>query len=308
VKYDAEGVLQWKSELSDLPLAQSPLAILKVDRFSNVYLAAKTRRGTMGNGTTLVQYDALGGEQWIIDHGSSTDSSVTTIEGMCLDADGRIFAARTTWTPYRGYDGLSITKHDPKGVVVWEWRDMGTLNVSLNDMRLGQDGTLYVSGYSFTLNDWITLRCSSDGILKSVFPYNVPLGGSLTFDGLGNAFLATTHSGSGWSVLSLSRYEQTPLSGVDFSDQSPPRIQISENFPNPFNTATMIHFTVNELSRINVEIFNTLGQRVAVLMDDVIPAGTYNIPWQATRFPSGVYFCRLQNEGVIQTKKLLLIK
>jgi len=94
------------------------------------------------------------------------------------------------------------------------------------------------------------------------------------------------------------------------SDNSliPDQFSLSQNYPNPFNPTTEIQFSLPQPSHVSLLIYNVLGQRVAVLADGSFSAGRYTVTWDASRHSSGVYFYRLQTEGFVETKKMLLVK
>jgi hypothetical protein len=76
-------------------------------------------------------------------------------------------------------------------------------------------------------------------------------------------------------------------------DQVPQMTRLEQNYPNPFNPGTTIPFMLAHGSEVTLEIFNTLGQRVATLLRDRIPAGSYAVRFDGTGLASGVYFYRL---------------
>jgi len=80
------------------------------------------------------------------------------------------------------------------------------------------------------------------------------------------------------------------------------------SYPNPFNAATSIRYTLDEPGDVNVSIYNVLGQRVATLANGSQSAGQYTVTWEATGVASGMYFYRLQVNGSIVTRKMLLLK
>ncbi|MDD8018484.1 MAG: T9SS type A sorting domain-containing protein, partial [Bacteroidota bacterium] len=88
----------------------------------------------------------------------------------------------------------------------------------------------------------------------------------------------------------------------------PMKFSLSQNFPNPFNPATAIKFSVPSASHVSLKIFNSAGQEVADVVSQDIAAGTYTARWDATGFASGVYFYRLQTGNLVETKKLMLLK
>ncbi len=80
------------------------------------------------------------------------------------------------------------------------------------------------------------------------------------------------------------------------------------NWPNPFNPTTTIRYDVKQTGQVQLTIFNLLGQRVATLTDGKHLAGSYTISWNASDLPSGIYLCRMETPGFMQTRKLVLLK
>ena len=101
--------------------------------------------------------------------------------------------------------------------------------------------------------------------------------------------------------------EEPPVSTV----VTPQSFSLSQNFPNPFNPNTKFSYTVPDFMYpypVRLAIFNTLGQEVAVLVNGPKAAGTYDVVWDASRLPSGIYFCKLSIAGYMETKKMVLLK
>lgn len=93
-------------------------------------------------------------------------------------------------------------------------------------------------------------------------------------------------------------------------DQSiiPNEFSLAQNFPNPFNPSTLISYKVKETSHIQIKVFNILGNEIKTLVDEEKPAGNYKVDFNASNFPSGVYFYRLQAGSFVETKKMILLK
>lgn len=90
-------------------------------------------------------------------------------------------------------------------------------------------------------------------------------------------------------------------------------VTIWGNYPNPFNPATAIIFSLPEASRVILDIYNSAGQRVITLADEYFATGDHTVTWNGTgtsgqRVASGVYFCRIQTGTTTMTKKMLLLK
>ncbi len=81
-----------------------------------------------------------------------------------------------------------------------------------------------------------------------------------------------------------------------------------QNYPNPFNATTVIRYHLPEASPVRLEIFNTLGQRVARLQEETVHAGSHEVLFDASHLSSGVYIYRLQAGDFVKSRKLLLIK
>lgn len=88
----------------------------------------------------------------------------------------------------------------------------------------------------------------------------------------------------------------------------PAAYTLSHNYPNPFNPSTTISYSLPERSRVTLMVFNTLGQQVAILRDDVRDAGDHEVVFDASALPSGVYLYRMCAGTYVETKKLLLLK
>jgi hypothetical protein len=83
---------------------------------------------------------------------------------------------------------------------------------------------------------------------------------------------------------------------------------LAPNYPNPFNPATTITFTVPRAGRVTLAVYAVLGAKVAVLADGVFPAGTHRITWNAAGFAAGVYLYRIAAEGFTETRRMTLVK
>ena len=84
---------------------------------------------------------------------------------------------------------------------------------------------------------------------------------------------------------------------------------LEQNFPNPFNPATKIKFSIPESGNVTLKVFDSLGQEIATLLNHEMEAGNYEKDFVASNLPSGVYFYQLEAEGkFLQQKKMLLIK
>lgn len=80
-----------------------------------------------------------------------------------------------------------------------------------------------------------------------------------------------------------------------------------KNYPNPFDSETVIQFNMTSRSHVKISVYNMLGAHVATLVDDVRDAGTHSLNWNGTEIESGLYFCRMEAGGSRQTSKMLIV-
>jgi hypothetical protein len=95
--------------------------------------------------------------------------------------------------------------------------------------------------------------------------------------------------------------EQTIAAVKDFS--------LNQNYPNPFNPTTNISFSLKEAGMVSLDVYNSLGQKVASLIrNEVMSSGNHAVHFNAAQFTSGVYFYTLHAGNNLLTKKMILLK
>ncbi len=114
-------------------------------------------------------------------------------------------------------------------------------------------------------------------------------------------------------------YELMPRDTTDFvhvvidavngrTDGIPKTFYLSQNYPNPFNPSTVIEFGLPKESSVQITVYNVLGQRVAVLVNNVMKAGNHKLVFNGARLASGVYFYVMRTGEKIFKHKMLLMK
>jgi hypothetical protein len=88
----------------------------------------------------------------------------------------------------------------------------------------------------------------------------------------------------------------------------PKTFALEQNFPNPFNPLTTIRYQIPETAKVNLEIYNTLGQKVATLVNKEQEAGYYDVNFNASRLASGVYVYRITAGKHHSVKKMMVLK
>jgi hypothetical protein len=116
--------------------------------------------------------------------------------------------------------------------------------------------------------------------------------------------LFAVNSNSGESIS----LKQLPVSSEPIVGSIPDGIQLHQNYPNPFNPTTVITYQLPAQSNVRLEVFDMLGRRVAVLVDEPQSPGTYSAEFDASNLASGVYLYRLQTGEAVQTRQMVLVK
>ncbi len=125
-------------------------------------------------------------------------------------------------------------------------------------------------------------------------------------DALGQRFAPQIISGSVNVDVSTGIHDNLP-------PELPGRIKLSQNYPNPFNLNTTISYSLPSRAEVFLNIYNILGQRIRLLLQQTQPAGFYQVSWDGKYddgriAPSGIYFYRLEASSDVFVKKMVLLK
>jgi len=83
---------------------------------------------------------------------------------------------------------------------------------------------------------------------------------------------------------------------------------LSQNFPNPFNPSTTIKYQILELSFVTLKVYDVLGNEITILVNEEKPVGSYEVSWNASNLPSGIYYYQLASGSFVETKKMVMTK
>lgn len=187
--------------------------------------------------------------------------------------------------------------------------------------------------------EWITytINVQQSGIYRLDFNVASQSSGSsifVLFDGVGNGFVNIPNTG-GWQNWQFASMENVNLAagthkmmlrfytgnfnlanidfnlitvGVEDEKSLPKEYSLGQNFPNPFNPETVIRYALPVASTVKLEVFNTLGEKVAELVNSEMPAGEHSVVFNATKLVSGNYLYRITSGSFVQTRKLTLLK
>lgn len=88
----------------------------------------------------------------------------------------------------------------------------------------------------------------------------------------------------------------------------PTEFQLSQNYPNPFKERTTIKYCVPDKMKIKLEIFDSKGNKIKTLVDEIKEAGTYKVEFDARELVNGEYLYKLETRDFFETKKMVFLK
>jgi hypothetical protein len=83
---------------------------------------------------------------------------------------------------------------------------------------------------------------------------------------------------------------------------------LEQNYPNPFNPSTTIRFSIPVETEVRLNVYNTLGQEVAEIINGRLKEGYHEVDFDAVNLTSGIYFYRLEADKFVDVKKMIIIK
>jgi len=217
------------------------------------------------------------------------DSLPRSVSCFLFTNDGRVLAGTQ-------YNGVSVSSDSGKS-----WKGFTNSGLpdspSISSLWYWRDGyyyvVIYLKGVYRLSSTGVTWLAENSGLTN----YNVRCLGS---DPQGYFYVGGDNGGVFRTVNAVTEVVHTI--GV------PRSFRLSQNYPNPFNPSTTIEFALPHSGLATLKIFNLLGEEVTTLVNEMLPAGTYRIGWNANSSPSGVYFYQLQAGDFTETKKLILLK
>jgi hypothetical protein len=183
--------------------------------------------------------------------------------------------------------------------------------IAIQDMEMPWHFYMLIIERKISSPEWGTFVWDTRGAkeyVKSIYRFYVILQYEGTdSSGLGGIVMARNLMGinSDGTLITIDKFGFT--TGIS-QDQVPRGFDLEQNYPNPFNPTTIIKFSVPERGQINLTVFNSLGQEMKTLVSREMGAGSYEMKFNASSLPSGVYYCRLATGGKIETKKMILMK
>ena len=274
--------------------------------------------GASGNG---VYYTTTSGTSWVL-----TNLGSHTV--LSLAASGTNI--------YAGTSLAGIYRSTNNGV---NWAQTSMSSSSFKSLAISSS-YYYAGAYSLSGSNGI-YRSTDGGSwtlvgLNSINVLALIASGNYIFAGTDNGIYESTNYGTNWiiknqgittvphmeALLIPNNYVFAGSNGAsvwrrpleDFigikniSTEIPSEYSLSQNYPNPFNPTTNIRFEIPKSGNVNLVVIDALGREIETLVNEKQSAGIYEATFDASAYPSGVYFYKLTTDGFNETKRMILIK
>ncbi len=262
--------------------------------------------GTFGNG--VFRFDEVGMSWIAVNGGPQFVNSLASIgqklfaggnDGVYLSTDGG-----ESWNPFGLTAGNVSNGLHQQVTCLLACHPIGGAAIA---------GLLAGTGYE-TLGPFIDTEghgvffsTGNDSIWRSVgaglFVLSLVMGPDTSGPGEGQIFAGTLGDGLWKRPLA-----EMVTSAETSQNDVPIEISLSQNYPNPFNPSTTIRYELPKSSMVRLSVSDLVGREVAVLVDEIKNAGTYEVRFDGSKLASGVYFYRIQAGGFTKARRLLLVK
>lgn len=295
VKYDGTTWTgYYNNSITAIPSYLSNFRYITVDKNNNIWASV--------NGFGVIKYD---GTTWT-GYGPTVGGLPYASVG-CIEADKN----NNIWVGCDGQspDGLigALYKFDGTNWISYRVANSGIAGNYIYSLKAADNGDMWIGSTSYgnklgggisilkADNTWNTLT-----IDNSKLPY--PWVNAIQFDNYGNAWL-------GMAAYGVAIYNPNGVvSTENIQNERPNSFELKQNYPNPFNPSTVISYTVPFNANVELGVYNVIGQKVAVLVNCQQNVGNYNVKFDASGLPSGIYIYKLKAGNTNISKKMILIK
>jgi len=262
----------------------------------------------------LVKTDSMGNRQWTRSYGGPGEDYAVSVRQT--GDSGYIIAGSTEYL----IADIYVIKTDSLGDTLWTRTYGGPVGESASSIRQTSDGGYIIAGMTTSFG-----AVNSDMYLVKINAQGDTLW-TLVHAGEGIDYVTSLDvtTDGGYIVAGFTRpeYFDPPdawlvKTGPDTSSTHAPSIEwvshpkdfvLHPAYPNPFNPVTTISFDMPFQSKVSMNIYNILGERVAVLVNGYAAPGNHQLRWDAGDSPSGIYFVRMETREFQQTAKVVLLK
>ena len=209
-----------------------------------------------------------------------------TDDNICYASLGGTGGAQVLKTTNGGANWVNITSNLPNIAA----NTIILRNASPRMIMVGTDLGVFQSNDEGAT--WVSFNSGLPAVEVYDMKYKAPAG----------IVLIATHGRGCWT------FNLGAVLGVDPYTVIPDKFELNQNYPNPFNPETKIKFGLPKEGNVKLTVYDVSGRKVDELVNQKLNAGTFEVTWNGSNFSSGVYFYKLETDGFVETKKMILVK
>ena len=309
VKFDPYGNVLWSKIFEG---AYRPEAGIVLDSLDNI-IFCDNKRDQNGNWNKwTVKYDPAGNVIWEL-----MDPGFGKTLDLKIDAHGYIYKCGL-------YANSIITtvKYNSAGQLIWSQSVPNSYNYSFGKLAIDSSGNVFLAstykfvGFPTGYQSFRGIKYSVNGtqLWSVVYPdqgvYDY-FATDICVDRHGNTFI--TGNGAAPTYGNYYTIRINSLTGlIHNSNELPTNFSVSQNYPNPFNPTTVIRYSIPEGTgremSVQLKVYDANGKEIETLVNQRQNAGSYSVSFNASNYPSGVYFYKLKAGEFSETKKMVIIK
>jgi len=304
IKYNSAGAVQFTRDYTGPHNNTTEYGVaLTLDNTGNIFCIGELSDGTLA----VLKYNSSGVQQWVYIY---TSNFFNKAKDISTDAAGNVIFCGSA-----GSTGFTA-KLNSSGALQWNRIVTGTGgNEIVNSLIIDNMGDVYLTGKiaAGSYFDIVTEKINPSGILQWRAAHSGSgnfndFGNAVSRDASGNIVVAGGSNVGGFNNFCTIKYAPGTI-GIESTGNNIPEIfTLHQNYPNPFNPVTNIEFDVPKSSFVKLTVYDVKGRAVETLVNSELSPGTYKTDWNGTNFSSGVYFYKLESDGFVQTKRMILIK
>ena len=318
IKLDSSGILQWSRLLGETSSGSDATSVIQTTDGGFALAGGFQPTGTGNYDMYIIKLSSSGSLQWTRTLGGTGDDKAQSI--MQTTDAGFVVAGYTNSFGAGNYD-MYIVKLNNSGTLQWSRTLGGSGDDQAQSITKTNDGGFIVAGYTESfgagVKDFYIVKFDANGNTcgNTITPSTISgtigtLVTPTTIVTTQNPTVTspTPTSNSGGTLTTICFVGIQPI-----SNEIPTSYMLSQNYPNPFNPTTKIQFAIPPLKGVRgmntkLMIYDILGREVATLVNQQLKPGSYEVEWDGSNYPSGVYFYKLSTESFTNTKRMVLIK
>ncbi len=214
---------------------------------------------------------------------------------------------------------------NPDGTEKWKFSQILGVYSNLNTTAaVGDNNVIYIGGTSTSYQSTFYAINTSDGSIKwetgleysPSSPITIGNDGSIIFGADDYLYVynseCTGLADSPWPKYRKdygnTGYTTVATSVKQIGTDVPQEFMLSQNYPNPFNPSTTISFAIPNQANVKLSVYNSIGEEVALLLNENISAGSHQVSFDASNLSSGLYFYKISSNNFVDVKKMILLK